>query len=94
MCVPLDQPANIAKLGWNEPKQVERRRIEVDEAALRAGSHHGSTFYEHQKFNAAVRGVGPVEVTARDGLMAVAIGTAAEISAKEQRVVEMRELGF
>ena len=82
------------RVGVTKPKQVERRRIEVDEAALRAGSHHGSTFYEHQKFNAAVRGVGPVEVTARDGLMAVAIGTAAEISAKEQRVVEMRELGF
>ena len=64
------------------------------ETALKAGSHHGSTFYEHQKFNAAVRGVGPVEVTARDGLMAVAIGTAAEISARERRVVELSELGL
>jgi predicted dehydrogenase len=76
------------------PKQVSRRNIAVDETALKAGSHHGSTFYEHQKFNAAVRGVGPVEVTARDGLMAVAIGTAAEISARERRVVELSELGL
>lgn len=82
------------RVGFMNPKQVSRRNIAVDETALKAGSHHGSTFYEHQKFNAAVRGVGPVEVTARDGLMAVAIGTAAEISARERRVVELSELGL
>jgi hypothetical protein len=82
------------RVGFRNPKQVERRVVEVDPAALAAGSHHGSTFYEHQRFNAAVRGAGPVEVTAHDGLMAVAIGTAAEISAREKRVVTMAELGF
>ncbi|WP_375251107.1 Gfo/Idh/MocA family protein [Sphingomonas sp.] len=82
------------RVGFMNPKQVERRIVPVDETALKAGSHHGSTFYEHQRFNAAVRGVGDVEVTAHDGLMAVAIGTAAEISAREKRVVEMSELGF
>jgi predicted dehydrogenase len=82
------------RVGFRKPKAVEKRVVEVDETALKAGTHHGSTFYEHQRFNAAVRGVGDVEVTARDGLMAVAIGTAAEISAREKRVVEMAELGF
>jgi predicted dehydrogenase len=82
------------RVGFRNPKKVERRNIDVDETALKVGTHHGSTFYEHQKFNAAVRGAGPVEVTAHDGLMAVAIGTAAEISAREKRVVEMKELGF
>ncbi|OYY73060.1 Gfo/Idh/MocA family protein [Sphingomonas sp. 28-63-12] len=82
------------RVGFRNPKRPERRVIEVDPAALNAGSHHGSTFYEHQRFNAAVRGAGPVEVTAHDGLMAVAIGTAAEISAREKRVVTMAELGF
>jgi len=82
------------RTGFMNPKQVERRIVHTDETALKAGSHHGSTFYEHQRFNAAVRGVGPVEVSARDGLMAVAIGTAAEISAREHRVVTMSELGF
>ena len=81
------------RTGFMNPKRVERRVVEVDAAALHAGSHHGSTFYEHQRFIAAVRGEGPVEVTARDGLLAVAIGTAAEISAREHRVVEMAELG-
>ncbi len=82
------------RVGFRNPKRATRRIVDVDPVALEAGSHHGSTFYEHQKFIAAVRGEGPVEVTARDGLMAVAIGTAAEISAREHRVVEMRELGF
>ncbi len=82
------------RVGFRRPKQVDRRVVHTDATALNAGSHHGSTFYEHQKFNAAVRGEGAVEVTARDGLMAVAIGTAAEISAREKRVVEMQELGF
>jgi myo-inositol 2-dehydrogenase / D-chiro-inositol 1-dehydrogenase len=82
------------RVGYRKDKQVERTHVPVDETALRAGSHHGSTFYEHQKFNAAVRGVGPVEVSSEDGLRAVAIGAAAELSAKEKRVVEMREFGF
>ena len=43
---------------------------------------------------AAVRGEGAVEVTADDGLRAVAIGVAAETSAREKRVVTMDEVGF
>ena len=80
------------RVGFRNPKQVERRTVDVDPTALNAGSHHGSTFYQHQRFIAAVRGEGAVEVTANDGLMAVAIGTAAEISAREKRVVEIAEL--
>ena len=82
------------RVGFRNPKRIERSHVPVDEAALKAGSHHGATFYEHQKFIAAVRGEGTVEVTAEDGLRAVAIGIAAEMSARERRVVEMTELGF
>jgi predicted dehydrogenase len=82
------------RVGFRNPKNVSRQVVETDEAALKAGSHHGSTFYEHQKFNAAVRGAGPVEVTAQDGLAAVAIGAAAELSAREKRTVEMAEFGL
>jgi predicted dehydrogenase len=74
------------------PKRVERTHVSVDPAAMAAGSHHGATFYQHQAFAAAVRGEGPVAVTARDGLMAVAIGAAAELSAREKRVVEIAEV--
>lgn len=82
------------RTGFMQPKAVERTHVPVDEVALKSGSHHGSTFYEHQKFYAAIVDQTPVEVTAKDGMMAVAIGTAAEISAREKRVVEMSELGF
>ena len=92
--IPEGAIVHSPRVGFRNPKAPTREVVHVDEAALNAGSHHGSTFYEHQRFNAAVRGAGPVEVTARDGLMAVAIGTAAEISAREHRVVEMAELGF
>jgi hypothetical protein len=66
--------------------------VEVDDVAMAAGSHHGATFHQHEAFARAVRGEGAVEVTARDGLLAVVIGAAAEISAKEKRVVEIAEL--
>ncbi|PTQ10311.1 oxidoreductase [Sphingomonas oleivorans] len=76
-----------------EAKRVEREHVAVDAAAMAAGSHHGATFHQHAAFARAIRGEGPVEVTALDGLKAVAIGMAAEISAREHRMVEMRELG-
>jgi len=80
------------RVDWRGPKAVERVHVAVDETALKAGSHHGSTFYQHEAFARAVRGQGAVIVSAHDGLMAVAIGTAAEISAREKRVVEMSEV--
>jgi predicted dehydrogenase len=80
--------------GFRQPKRVDRQTVVVDPAALEAGSHEGATYYQHQAFIAAVRGEGPVAVTARDGLLAVAIGTAAEISAREKRSVELSELGI
>ena len=81
------------RVGFRWPKEATREAIHTDAAALAAGHHHGSTFYQHQHFIAAVRGEGPVMVTADDGLRAVAMGVAAEISAREHRVVTMDELG-
>jgi myo-inositol 2-dehydrogenase / D-chiro-inositol 1-dehydrogenase len=92
--IPSGELVYSPRVGYQREKKAERMHVSVDEAAMKAGNHHGSTYYEHQKFAAAVRGEGPVEVTADDGLWAVAIGTAAEISAREKRVVEMAELGF
>jgi myo-inositol 2-dehydrogenase / D-chiro-inositol 1-dehydrogenase len=77
-----------------DPKQVTTRHVPVDEAALKAGTHHGSVYYQLLAFLDAIAGKGPVVVTAADGLRAVAIGVAAEISAREGRVVHMAELGF
>jgi predicted dehydrogenase len=75
-----------------QPKRVERREVHTDAAALAAGHHHGATFYQLQAFLRAAAGTGPVQVTAADGVEAVALGVAAELSAREHRVVEMGEV--
>ncbi len=92
--IPAGEIVFHPRVGFRNPKAVERRHVAVDAAALDAGQHHGATFYQHAAFAAAVRGEGPVLVTADDGLRAVAMGLAAETSAREHRVVEMSELGL
>jgi myo-inositol 2-dehydrogenase/D-chiro-inositol 1-dehydrogenase len=70
-----------------EPKGLIRRTVEVDEHVLQAGEHHGATYFQHEKFRRAVIDGDPVEVTVDDGLKAVVIGLAAELSIKEKRAV-------
>ncbi|MBV1696247.1 MAG: Gfo/Idh/MocA family oxidoreductase [Hyphomicrobiales bacterium] len=71
------------------PQNPTRRKVHVDEAILKAGDHHGSTFFQHQRFRAAVLERTPVEVTVEDGLKAVAIGIAGERSIAERRAVSI-----
>lgn len=60
------------------PKGPRVLEVPVDPALLAAGDHNGSTFYQHQKFLAVVRGEAAPEVTLQDGLMAVRMGLAAQ----------------
>lgn len=60
------------------PNSVE---VPVDPKLLAAGDHHGSSFYQHQKFAAVVRGEQDIEVTLSDGMKAVLMGQAAQKSA-------------
>ena len=90
--VPSGELVHSPRTGFMNPKQVTRSHVAVDPAALAAGNHHGATFYQHQAFARAVRGEGVVEVTAEDGLRAVAIGVAAEMSASEHRVIDIAEV--
>jgi predicted dehydrogenase len=73
------------------PKGPQTIHVAVDEAALRAGTHHGASYYQHHAFLRAVRGDGPVEVGAEDGYWAVVMGLAAEMSAKQRRAVAIAE---
>lgn len=77
------------RVGLMQPKQVVREIVGVDAAVLAAGHHHGATYFQLLAFLDAVRGAGPVMVTADDGVRAVAMGAAAEQSAREGRVVEL-----
>ncbi|HMQ58271.1 MAG TPA: Gfo/Idh/MocA family oxidoreductase [Rhizobiaceae bacterium] len=61
-----------------EPKAPLREEIHVDETVLAAGDHHGSTFYQHQRFLDICRNGGAPEVCMRDGAIAVEVGLAAE----------------
>ncbi|MBL8571866.1 MAG: Gfo/Idh/MocA family oxidoreductase [Phreatobacter sp.] len=68
-------------------KRPERRPVHVDEAVLKLGDHHGSTYFQHLGFRRAVLDGGAIDVTMEDGLRAVAVGLAAEQSVRERRVV-------
>lgn len=61
--------------------------IPVDQTLLAAGDHNGSTFYQHQRFCAVVRGDAPVEVTVEDGWKAVAMGMAAQLSSNSAAAI-------
>jgi myo-inositol 2-dehydrogenase / D-chiro-inositol 1-dehydrogenase len=77
-----------------EKKGPMRRRVDVDERVLKAGEHHGATYFQHQRFRRAVLEGAPVEVTLEDGLKAVVIGLAAERSIQERRAIEIDGLSF
>ena len=67
-------------------------KVLVDKNILNAGSHHGSTYYEHKAFLKAIQNNLKAEVSLDDGMKAVAIGQASELSIKEKRVVLMNEI--
>jgi len=61
--------------------------IPLDPAIARAGDHHGSTFFQHQRFAQMVKTGGAPDVSLRDGRIAVAVGGAAEESARTGQAV-------
>lgn len=78
------------EISHRETKQVDVIPIEVDHEILGAGDHHGSTYYQHQKFRDLVlTGKGQPEVTLEDGLWSVLVGEAAEQSARSGQAVEL-----
>ncbi len=85
-------PAPVARLitSPRAPKGPRALEVPVDPELLEAGDHNGSTFYQHQKFLALVRGERAApEVSLADGWAAVAMGLAAQESAATGRVVEI-----
>jgi myo-inositol 2-dehydrogenase/D-chiro-inositol 1-dehydrogenase len=84
-------PAEIVVSPRAHERPERGEEVHVDEAmSLKAGDHHGSTYFQHRKFFDMVRDGGRPEVTLEDGLMAVAIGAAAERSARTGEAVDLR----
>ena len=78
--------------GIRKPHKVESETLTVPPEILAAGSHFGSTYVEHLAFKRAIEESLPASVTAEDGLRAVAMGVAAEQSAKQCQPIEMASL--
>ena len=71
-------------------KTVHREEIPVDPALLAAGDHHAATYYQHERFrDLMLRGSGHPEVDALNGHWSVALGEAAEKSAKTNHAVDV-----
>jgi myo-inositol 2-dehydrogenase/D-chiro-inositol 1-dehydrogenase len=87
-------PDNVVVIGRRTPRSVETIPVPVPEAALKAGSHHGASYFQHVAFETALREGTPAKVSAWDGLMGVAMGLAAQRSIKEGRPVMMSEFGL
>jgi myo-inositol 2-dehydrogenase/D-chiro-inositol 1-dehydrogenase len=73
-----------------ETRKITKEVVHVPDEVLKVGDHHGSTFYQHQRFRDLVlAGKGEPEVTLRDGLWSVIVGEAAECSARTGQSVEV-----
>jgi len=84
-----EAPVPKVVISPRHPKGPSELDVPVDPVALAAGDHNGSTLYQHQRFNAVVRGQGEVEVALRDGLAAVMIGLAAQESARTGQAISL-----
>ena len=87
-------PSSNLRIGRRAPEDVRIEHVPVPADLLAAGNHHGSTYFQHLAFRRAIRDGTAPQVTVEDGLMAVAMGLAAERSIAEKRPVDMAELGL
>jgi predicted dehydrogenase len=92
--VPSNESGKISsnlRIGMRDG-ETKLETIEVDKKILEAGHHHGSTYYEHLAFLNAIKNNSNPEVSLDDGLIAVAVGEAAEKSIKFKRLVKLEEI--
>ena len=72
------------------PKAVVTETVDLDPRILQAGDHYGSSYFQHVKFRDLIRaGARQPEVSLQDGLWAVRVGEAAELSARTGQAVEL-----
>ena len=92
--VPSNESGKISsnlRIGMRDG-ETRLETIEVDKKILEAGHHHGSTYFEHLAFLNAIKNNSNPEVSLNDGLIAVAVGEAAEKSIKLKRLVKLEEI--
>ncbi|MTH96153.1 Gfo/Idh/MocA family protein [Roseibium sp. RKSG952] len=88
---PADQgppPVPQVIVSPRHPKAPRPLDVPVDPRLLEVGDHNGSTYYQHERFLALVRGVTATpEVSIEDGWRAVAMGLAAQTSMQTGQAV-------
>ncbi len=75
----------------NEPATVD---FPSDRRLERLGSHHGATFFQHVALRDAIRSGGKPVVDADDGALAVGVGAAGELLARDGGAVDLAEHGL
>ncbi len=70
-------------------KGQEEYDIPVDPVLLRSGDHNGATYFQHCLFLETVLSGREPEVTMTDGIEAVRIGHAAQLSAEQHKAVKI-----
>lgn len=85
-------PSGLVIIGGREGEWFSPR-IETasDSRIAHTGAHHGASYIEHLEFLDAIRNGTPPRVSASDGLLAVAMGVAAQRSIEEGRPVALME---
>ena len=78
-------PVPKSVISPRSPKGPAEIEVPVDPRLLNAGDHHGSTYYQHLRFQQVVLGREQPEVTLQDGWKAVLMGMAAQQSALTQQ---------
>ena len=81
--------ASAVAISRRDEKIEHREDIHTEGPIMTAGDHHGSTYFQHEGFLRMLREGGLPEVTVADGRRAVAIGAAAEESARTHRVIDL-----
>jgi myo-inositol 2-dehydrogenase/D-chiro-inositol 1-dehydrogenase len=90
-----DGKERISQLVISDRRAEEEitEKVLTDEKVLQADDHHGSSFFQHQKFLEMVQGGRrDPEVTLEDGLWSVRVGAAAELSARTGKAINMEDI--
>ena len=86
-----DKPQPVPQLITSKRESCNpiTQHMPIDETILAAGDHNGSTYHQHVKFLAVVKGEADVEVSLDDGIWAVKMGHAAQESARTGQAISL-----
>ena len=86
-------PSGVVFIGSRDEPWFSPDRLVPDDTRIAyTGGHHGASYIEHLEFIAAIHNGADPQVSAYDGLLAVAMGVAAHRSIDEGRPINLSEV--